>query len=63
MLTLNLKTAKHSEHSTLSAYHLNSDISYSQWPLYPKKIGNQQQAFYVITKNNGKNKYRDNINT
>ena len=40
MLTLNLKTAKHSEHSTLSAYHLNSDISYSQWPLYPKKIGN-----------------------
>ena len=29
---------------------------------YPKKIGNYQQTFCVITKNNGKNENRDNIN-
>ena len=30
MLILNLKTTKHSEHTPLSAYHLNSDTDYSQ---------------------------------
>ena len=32
MLMLNLKPLKHSENTPLSAYHLNFDTNYSQWP-------------------------------
>ena len=62
MLVLNLKTVKHSQHITVSAYHLNSDTNYSQRPCL-KKIGNYQQTFHAITKINGKNENRDKINT
>ena len=61
MLVLNLKTVKHSQHITVSAY-LNSDTNYSQRPCL-KKIGNYQQTFHAITKVNGKNENRDKINT
>ena len=40
MLILNLKTAKYTAHTPLSAYYLNSDINHSQFLIDLKKIGN-----------------------
>ena len=51
MLIMIAKTTKHFQHIPLSAHHLDSDINYRQWPCL-KKIGNYQQTFNVITKNN-----------
>ena len=44
MLVLNLKTAKDSEHLSLSACYLNDDTSCSQWHHYYKIIRNYQQT-------------------
>ena len=63
MLILNLKTTKHSEHTPLSAYHLNSDTDYSQCLCVSLKIGKYRQIFYVITRKNGKKEKRVTINT
>ena len=65
MLILNLKTAKHCDHTLLSAYHLNSDRNYSQWPflLNLKRIGNFQPISNAVMKNSEKHKNSDNIDT
>ena len=65
MLILNLTTAKHCDHTPLSAYHLNSDRNYSQWPclLNLKKIGNFQPISNVVMKNSEKHKNNDSIDT
>ena len=47
VFSLELNTSKHSEHTSLSAYHLNSDTSYSQWPCLFKKIGNYQKTYFM----------------
>ena len=49
MLVLNLKTVKHSQHITVSAYHPNSDTNYSQRPCL-KKIENYQQTTKTETR-------------
>ena len=55
MLILNLKTAKYSQHISLSVL-IKIVIPLTQNGLsYFTEIGNYQQTFYVITQNNGKN--------
>ena len=44
MLILNIMNVKHSEYTPLSAFHLNSNTNYSQWPSL-EKVGNYQQIF------------------
>ena len=59
MLILNLKIAKHFQHISVAAYHLNSDTNYSQWPGLSQenwKLCDFYWTFYVITKNNDKTK-------
>ena len=58
MLILNLKTAKHPQQITLSAYYLNSDTNHSQWPCLSLENWKLSTNFYVITKKNGKNENR-----
>ena len=57
MLILNSKTAKHSEHTLLSAYHHLNLLEITRNGLvYLKKMGNYRHTFYVIRKYNGKTK-------
>ena len=55
MLILN-QDLKHSQYIPLSAYYLHYDTITHHDLAYLKKIGNYQQTFYVVTKNNGKAK-------